>query len=73
MADAYLPVWVRDLPIDMLVRGREVRPDIRHLVDAGVVRVVAGPEHAHVMIDIKRPYHLPPRRVEAGFTDGVPA
>lgn len=57
-ADAYLPVWVHDLPIAFAMQpGGALRDNVRRAVDMGVVRVIAGPTQCHVMVDIKRPYY----------------
>lgn len=65
-AAAYLPVLVKDVPVDMLFSGSALRPTVAHYVAVGVVKIVAGPERCHVLIDIQRPYHRPvvPRAIE---------
>jgi hypothetical protein len=57
MADAYLPVWVHDLPARFVFQpDGSLRAKVRRAVDMGVVRVVAGAELVHVMVDVRRPY-----------------
>jgi hypothetical protein len=60
MADAYLPVWVRDLPAAAVFQpGGLRRIAVAEAVASGTVKIVAGPERCHVRIDIKRPYWRP--------------
>lgn len=56
-ADAYLPVWVYDLPAEFCFQpdGRLLEA-VARAVHMGVVRVIAGATAAHVMVDVKRPY-----------------
>lgn len=56
-ADAYLPMRVRDLPIEFAFDGAELRAKIRYYVSIGVVRVHVGPHTCDLTIDIKRPYY----------------
>ena len=57
MADAYLPVMVADLPARFVFQpDGQLRDRIARARDMGVVRVIAGPVAAHLIIDIKRPY-----------------
>lgn len=59
MADAYLPVIVEDLPASFVFQpDGAVRQAIR-LMPPGLVKVIAGAEKCHVIIDIKRPYYRP--------------
>ena len=59
MADAYLPVIVKDLPANFVFQpDGAVRQAIRSM-PSGVVKVIAGAEKCHVIIDIKRPYYRP--------------
>lgn len=73
-ADAYLSVWVTNLPIAFVLQpDGQLR---QRLVDAfanqGVLKVVAGPERCHVHLNIQRPYYRPgndpedrkPRQIE---------
>lgn len=60
MADAYLPVWVMDLPAVFVFQpGGLLRRPVAEAVASGAVKVVAGPERCHVRVDIKRPYWRP--------------
>lgn len=60
MADAYLPVWITDLPAQFVFQpGGMLRLRVAEAVASGVVKVVAGPERCHVRVDIKRPYWRP--------------
>lgn len=54
------PVWVTDLPAAFVFQpdGR-LRERIARAVSMKVVRVVAGAERCHVMVDVKRPYYRP--------------
>jgi hypothetical protein len=59
MADAYLPITVTDIPCYWVFQpDGHLRDRIRSL-PTGVVRVIAGAEKCHVVIDIKRPYFRP--------------
>lgn len=60
-ADAYLPVWVDDLPAEFVFQpGGLMRMRLKCAAKVGVVkRVIAGPERCHVLVDIKRPYCRP--------------
>ena len=67
MKKELLPVMVRDLPVSMVMHGGNLRPDVRSYVDQGVVRVIAGPESVHLIIDVKRPYERPQRLPRIGM------
>ena len=58
-ADAYLPVFVHDVSVDQIMIAGQLRHPVRAYVDQGVVRVIAGPTHCHLVIDIQRPYFRP--------------
>jgi len=66
-ADAYLPVTVYDLPAHVAFEpnGR-LRSNYAHAVMLGVARVIAGPTHFHVVVDIRRPYRRPAFLTEGG-------
>lgn len=52
-----LPVWVYGLPASFYFQpDGSLREKVRRSVDLGVSRVIAGPEHAHICVDVKRPY-----------------
>jgi hypothetical protein len=58
MRTTYLPVTVHDLPSQYAFQpDGKLRDKVRHAVDMKVVRVIAGPEKCHVIIDVQRPYH----------------
>jgi hypothetical protein len=59
IADAYLSHTVRNIPTGMVFCGGDLRPHVRHYVNQGVVRIIAGPEMVHVVIEIQRPYYRP--------------
>jgi hypothetical protein len=59
IADAYLPIRVRNLPIEFAFDGARLRAKVRDYVNLGVVRVHAGPHSCDLTIDIKRPYYRP--------------
>ena len=65
MADKYLPAVVRNVPAEWLF-GRDGRllPKVQRYRENEVVRVIAGPTLAHVVIDVKRPYDRP-RQIRA--------
>jgi hypothetical protein len=59
-ADAYLPVWVEDLPADFAFQpDGKLRQRVAEAVSNGVVKVVAGPLRCHVRVDVRRPYWRP--------------
>lgn len=60
MADAYLPHVVENVPAFFAFQpdGR-LREKVSHAVALGVVRVIAGPEACHIVVDIRRPYSRP--------------
>jgi hypothetical protein len=64
MADAYLPHTVHDLPIPFAFEdsGR-LRASFEHYQRQGVIRVIAGAEACHVVVDVRRPYSRPCRTV----------
>lgn len=73
MADAYLPVIVKNLPAAFVFQpGGMLRDKVMRAVRMGVVRVIAGPTSAHLIIDIKRPYcrALPPPAESASAARG---
>ena len=58
--DMLLPVVVHDLPAYFVFQpDGALRENVRRAVDQGVVRVVAGPEKCHVVVDVRRPYYHP--------------
>ena len=60
MADAYLPHTVYDVPVVWVIDSEGALFErVRHYVRQGVVRVIAGPEACHVIVDVQRPYHRP--------------
>lgn len=62
MADQYLPHVVFNLPISFVMNNDgTLRDAVRHYVRLGVVRVIAGPDRCHVVVDIRRPYWRPQR------------
>lgn len=55
--DMLLPVTVRNQPITFAVQPcGMLRDKVRRAVNMGVVRVIAGPEKCHIVVDVKRPY-----------------
>ena len=72
MADAYLPIVVKHLPAHMFFDDAGLRPKIASYVRQGVVRVIAGAERCHVVIDIRRLYSRPPHMIEAPFIEVSP-
>ena len=57
MAADYRPVVGADLPGHFVFQpDGQLRDRIARARDMGVVRVIAGPVAAHLIIDIKRPY-----------------
>lgn len=62
MADAYLPVTVRDIPVDVVFDDTgAMRPNYAHAARLGVARIIAGPTLCDVVVDIRRPYYRPLR------------
>lgn len=60
MADAYLPHTVYDVPVAWVIDSEGALFErVRHYVRQGVVRVIAGPEACHVIVDVQRPYYRP--------------
>ena len=60
MADAYLPHTVYDVPVVWVIDSEGALFErVRHYVRQGVVRVIAGPEACHVIVDVQRPYYRP--------------
>jgi hypothetical protein len=60
MADAYLAIWVRGLPINFVFAGSALREKLRHYRDIGVIKkIVAGAEAADILIDVREPYTKP--------------
>lgn len=58
--DMLLPVFVGFLPASFFFGDDgKLRPKVKQLTTVGVVRVIAGPEQCHAVIDIKRPYYRP--------------
>ena len=59
-ADAYLPHTVYDVPVAWVIDSEGALFErVRHYVRQGVVRVIAGPEACHVIVDVQRPYYRP--------------
>jgi len=59
-ADMLLPVTVRNQPIWFAFQPDGVlRDKVRRAVSMGVVKVIAGPEQCHLIVDVKRPYYKP--------------
>ena len=57
-ADAYLPVIVENLPASFVFQpDGQLRMSVSRARDMGCVKVIAGPEQCHLVIDIKRPYY----------------
>lgn len=53
----FLPHIVHNVPIAQLIgHDGKLLPNVAHYVAQGVVRVIAGPEQAHCVINIRRPY-----------------
>lgn len=62
MSVRYLPVLVTDLPASFVYRpDGALREKVSRAVSMKVVRVIAGAEKCHVIVDIKRPYYYPVR------------
>ena len=59
-ADAYLPVWVDNIPAHwVFLPDGNLREKLREYAAHGVIKVVAGAEYCHLRIDIRRPYYYP--------------
>lgn len=58
-ADAYLPVWVEELPAAFVFcPDGQVRDHIAYYCSIGVVqRIFAGPDACHMLVYVKRLYH----------------
>ena len=55
---AHLPVEVQNLPAAFVFQpDGALRENVSRAVFMGVVRVIAGAENCHVIVDIKRPYY----------------
>ena len=55
--DMLLPVLVEELPIRFVLQpDGTLREKVCHAVELGCVKVIAGPERCHVVVDVKRPY-----------------
>lgn len=64
-ADAHLPHIVHNVPVGWFIgHDGELMPRIRHYVAQGVVRVIAGPDQAHCVIDVQRPYCRPQNQLK---------
>lgn len=62
--DAYLKHTVYDVPVDWLIgHDGALHPRVSDYVRQGVVKVIAGPERAHCVIDVMRPYHKPKKQL----------
>ena len=60
MADAYLPHTVHDVPTAWVIGADGALLEcVSHYVRQRVVRVIAGPEFCHVIVDVQRPYYRP--------------
>lgn len=61
MADMYLPVMLRDWPSEWFFDpdGR-CRRHVEHYLRINVLRLIAGPQQCHAIIDVRRPYSRPP-------------
>jgi hypothetical protein len=60
MSVCYLPVLVTDLPASFVYQSDgALREKVSRAVAIKVVRVIAGAEKCHVVVDIKRPYYSP--------------
>lgn len=58
--DALLPMTVRHLPASFMFQSDGLRrPVFQSYLDQGVIRIIAGAERCHVVIDVKRPYFRP--------------
>lgn len=65
MPDMLLPVTVRELPIRFAFQpDGQVRDKVFRAIKMGVVKIVAGPEKCHAVIDVKRPYFRPAGLIE---------
>jgi hypothetical protein len=60
MSVRYLPVLVTHLPAHFVFQpDGALREKVSRAVSIKVVRVIAGAEKCHVVVDIKRPYYYP--------------
>jgi hypothetical protein len=60
MAVRYIPEIVTDLPASFVFQPNgALREKVSRAVAMKVVRVIAGAERCHVVVDIKRPYYFP--------------
>lgn len=60
MSVCYLPVIVTNLPANFVFQpDGAVREKVSRAVALKVVRVIAGAEKCHVVVDINRPYYYP--------------
>lgn len=58
--DMLLPMEVEHLPAHLVFQSDGLlRPAFQSALDQKVIRIIAGPEHCHIIIDIKRPYFRP--------------
>jgi hypothetical protein len=72
MADAYLPVWVHDLPAEFVFEASgRLRGGVEHYRRLGVVRVIAGPTECDLQVDLRRPYFRPFRAVTDAPVEGA--
>ena len=57
-ADTYLPVLVENLPAAFVFQpDGQLRPAVARARDMGCVKIIAGAEQCHLIIDVKRPYY----------------
>ena len=62
MTVRYLPVLVTNLPASFVFQpDGALREKVSRAVALKVVRVIAGAEKCHVVVDVKRPYYYPVR------------
>ena len=60
MADRYLPHVIRSVPVAWVIgHDGELLPRVKHYVRSGTVRIIAGAETAHVVVNLRRPYYRP--------------
>jgi hypothetical protein len=60
MTVRYLPVLITNLPASFVYQPNgALREKVSRAVAIKVVRVIAGAEKCHVVVDIKRPYYYP--------------
>lgn len=55
--DTLLPVWVADLPAEFAFQPDGQLRNKMH--GKAVLKIIAGPTHCPVLIDVKRPYYRP--------------